>query len=193
MRSAYSGVAAFDGGAWITHNLGSNSLTTDRVNTLATDSLGRVWVATTYGLSVFDGSQWQKYKMDNFDLIDNGIAFVAVERDGPPLPPPVEKEKGSIIGIFPVPGARMEICVQPVAEPFSGETPCSGQPFTLSIRSEANGDFVFENVPPGYYYLFADTGDSWADLNNGFGSEQILVEPGEPYDLGLLEITQDPQ
>jgi hypothetical protein len=131
--------------------------------------------------------------MDNFDLIDNDIAFVVVERDGPPLPPPVEKEKGSIIGILPLPGARIEICVQLVVEPFSGDTPCSGQPFTLAIRSEANGDFVFENVPPGYYYLFADTGDSWADLNSGFGSKRILVEPGEIYDLGLLEITMDPQ
>jgi hypothetical protein len=128
--------------------------------------------------------------------MDNRVTFVSVERDGPTLPPPVDKPKGSITGRFPMTSSLIVICTEPAPETFSGDTPCSGQPFILSTQSYMDGSFVFENVPPGYYYLYAETGDNdWAGLleDSGFDLERILVKPGEQYDLGPLEITQEGQ
>ncbi len=193
MSSSNQGVSYFDGGKWSNHNRANYSLSTDRVSGLVTDTLGRVWVGTRYGLSVFDGSQWQTYRMDNSELMDNRVTFVSVERDGPILPPPLDKPKGSITGRFPMTNALIVICTEPAPETFSGDTPCSGQPFILSTQSYADGSFVFENVPAGYYYLYAETGnDDWAGLleENGVDFERIRVKPGEPYDLGQLEITE---
>ncbi len=188
------GLAAFDGETWSSYSRETKSLSTDKIYALTTDSLGRVWVGTTYGLSVFDGSQWQTYRMDNSDLVDNRIGFIVVERDGPVLPPTADKEAGSVTGKLPLRGKRVEICAEAVDDTFFGETPCAGQPFSLSTRSDEEGYFVFENVPAGFYYLFGETNNGWAKLIDeiGFG-ERILVKAGEQYDLGQLQITQDGQ
>jgi hypothetical protein len=195
MGSSTQGASFFDGGKWSNHNRTTQSLSTDKVSALTTDTLGRVWVGTRYGLSVFDGSQWRTYRMDNSDLMDNRVTFVSVERDGPTLPPPLDKPKGSIMGRFPMINSLIVICTEPAPETFLGDTPCSGQPFVLSAQSYMDGSFVFENVPPGYYYLYAKTGADWAGLleDNGFNLQRILVKPGEQYDLGSLEITEDGQ
>jgi hypothetical protein len=147
-------------------------------------------VGTVYGLSVFDGSNWQTYRMDNADLLDNRIGFIAVERDGPNFPPPVDKEKGSITGKLPLRSKRVQICIYYV-EKFSGKTPCDGQPFYLSTVTDEEGFFNFENVPAGYYYFIGETNNGWAKLTDdaGFG-ERILVKPGEQYDIGELELIQ---
>ncbi|MBK8783050.1 MAG: hypothetical protein IPO22_14870 [Anaerolineales bacterium] len=182
------GVAVFDGATWSSYNRDTQNLSNNRITALATDSLGRVWAGTWYGLSVFDGSQWQTYRMDNADLLDNRITFVAVERDGPTLPSPVEKQKGSLTGTLPIPGKRVELCSEAIDNP-SGNTPCAGQAFSMSTQSNNQGVFIFENIPPGYYYLIAETGNGWAELFDQLGvfSEMVLIKPGELYDLGTLE------
>jgi len=186
-----TGVRMFDGQAWSQHNQETHSLSSTRVAALVADSLGRVWVATTYGLSVFDGSQWQTYRMDNTDLADNRIAFVVVERDGPTLLPPVEKVHGSLTGTLPLKYKRVELC-NIYADSFpSDSTPCAAAPFHMSASSDGQGVFLFENVPPGYYYMVAETNSGWAKLVGelGFFAERVLVLPGEQLNLGRLVLT----
>lgn len=193
MSSAIEGVSYFDGAKWLNQNRTNLSLSSDKVSGMVSDTHGRVWVGTGYGLSIFDGSQWQTYRMDNSDLIDNKITFVSVEHDGPALPALLDKPKGSISGKFPMTNAQIVICTEPAPETFTGETPCSGQPFILSTQSYIDGSFFMENVPPGYYYLYAETGDrEWAGLleDKGFDLQRILIEPGQLYELGPLEITE---
>lgn len=185
------GLASYDGQTWSSYNMETHSLSSDTVTALAADSLGRVWAGTSYGLSVFDGSQWQTYRMDNSDLLDNKVAFVVVERDGPTLAPPVDKEKGSLTGKLPLRYKRVELCIDYVAGKFSGETPCSGQLFFLSTRTDEQGFFSFENVPAGYYSIVAETNNGWAKYFEESGSEWVLIRPGEQYDLGELELTQN--
>jgi len=199
MGTSISGASMFDGNAWSDYTRQSGDLPTDDVNGVAADSQGRVWFATTYGLVVFDGSTWQTYRMENSDLADNEIKFVVVVKDGPTLPALVEKESGSMTGKLedaanqPLAGMRVEICVESLGSEFSGETPCSDQPFFLSTETDANGVFTFENVPSGYYVLVAETGDSWAQLTTefGFGSERTPIEPGQAYDIGTLTLEEE--
>jgi hypothetical protein len=188
LGASYQGLAVFDGKAWSSYNRETQNLLSNTITALAVDSLGRVWVGTEYGLSVFDGSGWQTYRMDNADLLDNQVTFVAVERDGPTLPPLVDKAKGSLTGTLPVIGKHVELCSEFVSS-ASGNTPCAGQPFSMSTQSNDQGVFVFENVPAGYYYLLAETDNGWVKLvdQSGSYSETVLITPGELYDLGVLE------
>jgi hypothetical protein len=188
MGAFYKGVAVFDGKAWSSYNRETQNLLSNRITALTADSLGRVWVGTGYGLAVFDGSGWQTYRMDNADLLDNHVTFVAVERDGPTLPPLVDKAKGSLTGILPVMGKHVELCSEFINDPY-GITPCAEQPFSMSTQSNDRGVFVFENVPAGYYYLLAETDNGWVKLvdQSASYSETVLITPGKLYDLGELE------
>ena len=142
----------------------------DYITSISADSGGRVWLSTSYGLAAFDGANWQTFLMSNSDLGNNDIEFVLATNDGPAtLPAPEEKAKGSLTGKLemadgtPLADATVEICVETLASTFSGETPCSDQPFFLSTKTDANGVFLIENVPAGYYVIVAETDDgSWA-------------------------------
>ncbi len=102
--------------------------------------------------------------------------------------PENKKQKGSLTGTLPIPGKRVELCSEAIDNP-SGNTPCAGQSFSMSTQSNNQGVFIFENIPPGYYYLLAETGNGWAELFDQLGvfSEMVLIKPGELYDLGTLE------
>ncbi len=193
------GVSFFDGIAWTDLSRKSGKLPADNIKDITADSLGRVWVATTYGLAVFDGKDWRTYRMDNSDLGDNEISFVVVVKDGPSLPAPTPKATGSLTGKLedasgkPLEGMRVEICVESLGTQFSGETPCSEQPFFLVTKTDSDGSFTFSDVPAGYYVLVAETGDGWAQLTTefGFGSERTPILAGENYDIGTLTLTEE--
>lgn len=194
-----SGVYQFDGTAWVHHDRASERLLSDYVTSIAGDSGGRVWLGTSYGLTMFDGVNWQTLLMSNSGLGDNDVNFVLVSNDGPVLPALEEKAKGSLIGKLekadgtPLVDATVEICVETLASTFSGDTPCSDQPFFLTAKTGADGTFLIENVPAGYYVIVAETGDgSWAQLTDEFGisSERTLIEAGEQVDIGTLTLEE---
>ena len=192
------GVSMYNGNAWVDFNRKLESLPSDNIRDLAADSQGRVWVATTYGLVIIDGDNRQTYRMENSAVGDNEIEFVVVVKDGPTLPATTVQQPGSMTGKLekadgaPLSGMRVEICVESLGSQFSGETPCSDQPFFLSTETDASGVFAFENIPVGYYVLVAETGDGWAQLTTefGIGSERTPILAGESYDIGTLTLEE---
>lgn len=197
--TSINGLSMYNGNTWVDFNRKLGTLPSDKIRGLAADSLGRVWAATTYGLVVFDGDTRETYRMENSDIGDNELRFVVIVKDGPSLPAIAEKQTGSMTGKLekpggaPLPGMRVEICVETLASQFSGDTPCSDQPFFLSTTTDTSGVFSFENVPAGYYVFVAETGDGWAQLTTqfGFGSERTPIMAGEDYDIGTLTLEED--
>jgi hypothetical protein len=195
-----SGVYQFDGTAWIQHDRASEHLRSDYVTSISGDSGGRIWLGTSYGLTVFDGANWQTLLMSNSGLGDNDINFVLVTNDGPALLPALEeKAKGSLTGKLEkadgtsLADITVEICVETLSSSFSGETPCSDQPFFLSTKTGADGVFLIENIPAGYYIIVAETGDgSWAQLTDEYGitSEKTLIQAGEKVDIETLTLEE---
>lgn len=193
------GVHSYNGSTWTVNNRSSNTVLSDFVTSIAADSGGRVWIGTTYGLTVFDGANWQTFLMSNSGLGDNDVEFVVVTKDGPALPAFEEKPPGSLTGVLenadgtPVADVTVEICVETLASTFSGDTPCSDQPFFLSTKTDSNGTFLIENVPAGYYVIVAETApDNWAQLTDQFGisSERTLIQAGEAYDIETLTVEE---
>jgi ligand-binding sensor domain-containing protein len=193
------GVYNFDGTSWAQHDRASETVLSNHVASISADSGGRVWFGTSYGLTVFDGAQWQTFLMKNSGLGDNNIAFVVSTKDGPALPPLEEKANGSLTGKLektdgtPLADATVEICVETLASTFTGDTPCSDQPFFLSTKTDPQGVFLIENVPAGYYVIVADTGGgNWAQLTDQFGisSERTLIQAGEARDIRTLTVEQ---
>jgi hypothetical protein len=86
LGSASNGVSVYNGNTWVDFNRRLGTLPSDRIRDVVADSQGRVWVATTYGLVVFDGDQRQVYRMDNSEIGDNELRFVVVVNDGPAIP-----------------------------------------------------------------------------------------------------------
>ncbi len=197
-RTLIDGVYLFDDNTWIHYDRVSEELRSDDIKSISADSGGRVWFGTSYGLTIFDGANWQTLLMSNSSLHDNDIEFVAVTNDGPALPALEEKAKGSLTGTLedasntPMADMRVEICVETIGSSFLGDTPCSDQPFFLSTQTDANGVFLFENVPAGYYVIVAETDTGWAQLTDEFGitSERTLIEAGEQYDIETLTLEE---
>ena len=190
------GAYVFDGTAWTHYDRTSENLRSNDVASITADSSGRVWFGTSYGLTVFDGANWQTFLMSNSSLHDNDIQFIVVTNDGPALPALEEKANGSLTGKLedanntPMADMRVEICVETIGSSFNGDTPCSDQPFFLTTKTDANGVFLFENVPAGYYVIVAETTTGWAQLTDEFGitSEKTLIQAGEAYDIETLTL-----
>jgi hypothetical protein len=196
MGTLTSGVSLLDGSAWTAYDRSSSNLLSNHVQSMAGDSSGRLWLGTSYGLTVYDGANWQTFLMSNSGLGDNDVRFVILTKDGPTLPALEEKENGSLTGTLehadgtPLADAVVEICVETIASTFFGDTPCSDQPFFLSTRTDANGVFLIEDVPAGYYVIVAETATGWAQLVDNFGiaSERTLIQAGEQYDVQTLTL-----
>ena len=193
------GAYLYDGNSWAHHDRASEHVLSNDIASISADSGGRVWLGTSYGLSVFNGADWQTFLMSNSGLGDNNIDFVLVSNDGPALPALEEKAKGSLTGTLekadgtPLADVTVEICVETLASTFSGDTPCSDQPFFLSTKTTADGTFLIENVPAGYYVIVAETSaDSWAQLTDQYGitSEKTLIQAGEQYDIKTLKLEE---
>lgn len=192
------GVLVFENGTWTSYTM-DKGLSSNTVYAVAPDANGRVWLATSYGLDVFDGEAWQVYRMDNSDLNDTDLRAAITLAGGPALPEPLAKDPGKITGHATLPdgspmaNAAVEICVEILASSFSGDTPCSDQPYMQSTTTDADGNFTFDNVPVGWYILTMNTGDGWAQLTTSLGliSERIPVEPGETIDVGEIFIQED--
>lgn len=191
-----NGIYVVEKGAWKNFTFQNSDLSSDSITALAVDKQGRVWASTEYGLSILTGDAWTVFRMDNSALPVNDLRGAVVMGTGPALPSTQEKPAGSLTGQVkqedgtPVANSDVEICVEILGSTYFGDTPCADQPFFLTGKTDVQGKFIFENVPPGYYTLVMKVGDQWAQLTGNIGlvSEQVLVEPGEMTDVGTITI-----
>jgi hypothetical protein len=152
------------------------------------DRRGRLWVVTSYGLDVYDGSGWIAYQMHTADLYSNLADAILIFGDGPGLTALTQKTPGSVHGKLVNSDSTVyaqkyvEICVGSVVFRYSGATPCAGrQSFNDLTIVDKNGDFEFLDVPVGKYNLFIEiSNNSWAD----FG--QFEINPGEKTEFGEI-------
>jgi hypothetical protein len=132
-------------------------------------------------------------------MVDHDIAHVAVVADGPAtLPELVDKGTGSMSGSVELNGAPaaeslVEICVMPLYSSFTGDTPCSDQPLFFQAVTDSDGNFIFEDVPEGYYIIVFETDDGWAQITNefGIGSERVPIVAGEELEVGTLFVEEE--
>lgn len=195
-----NGLFILDNGNWSEYSEEMGSLSSDHVRSVATDALGRVWVGGTWGLQVIDDITWTTFRMSNSDLVDQDVYAIAVVGDGPALPEPVEEEAGSISGRLvyedgiPLANTTIEICIETLGSTYTGETPCSEQPFMLSGQTDADGNFTITGVPSGFYILTVQTGPgSWAQLVGftGVFSERVRVDPGQDSNIEDITVQMD--
>lgn len=67
---------------WTHYNSASicNQLHNNDVNDIVIDSNGKIWFATAYGVSTFDGENWKTYsKIDG--MIDNSVYTLAIDKN----------------------------------------------------------------------------------------------------------------
>lgn len=186
------GITIVDGATMTNVNHQFDGLSSDRIHSAAIDAAGRIWFGTEYGLSVWDGTRWHIYRMDNSGLVSNQITSLAIVDSGPGLPEPIEKGNGEIIGRIPTaPNTAVEICVEVIFKSYRTETPCTGQPFVLQTTTDAEGEFRFENVPVGRYNLTVacvnvpcNPTTKWEFLFSS--NKQILVVENSVTDVGVV-------
>jgi hypothetical protein len=180
---------------WATKKIDSKSPVYNGVTSLAVDGVGRIWAGTEYGLAVYDGKNWLAYHMHTADLKSNYIEAITVYGD-PGLPELVNKPNGSLSGRITsksgasTGGLTVEVCVTSFGIFYSGNTPCSRQPFHRSVTTDSNGYFNFADLPAGVYYLTFKMGREWKYMTSGFGigSASYLVEPGKNTRIEEMQV-----
>jgi hypothetical protein len=189
-----NGLFMLEDGDWTRYTRENGDLSSDTVRAIAVDSRKRVWVGTAYGLNVFDGKTWQTYDMSTSGMIDNDISVLEIEGPGPDLPKPAATKTGALSGIVtngktPAAGIELQVCVEFISSSFRGDSPCEGQPFSKTTKSDKDGKFTFDKLPAGYYgVVFKQANGKWARLvkPGGIGSERVLVPAnGEAESLSL--------
>jgi hypothetical protein len=195
-----NGLQLFRDGSWATVGIEDGSLPSRRVNDVAVDEQGRLWAATSYGLTVYDGTVWQSYQMHTADLIDNALQTIAVGGGGPPLPPPAATAPGALRGALrdvdgttPLADRPVEICAAPISTFLIDDAPCAGQAYVRTVLSDDSGRFVFTDLPAGRYALtFAVRPDAWGFYAGRFGfATRALVPAGSDINLGDLVYDPD--
>ncbi len=187
------GIVIFNGASTTRINRANDELSSDGVGALAIDDLGRVWVGTEYGLNIWDGTEWISYDMDSSDLMNNAIEAMAVLGAGPQLPAHVNHENGALVGRVPVSDKQVELCVEAIYSSYDGDTPCDGQPLAFQTSADADGQFIFDDVPVGNYLIAFETDDGWVEVKGeyGLGAQFFPVRSAETTDVGELTIEEE--
>lgn len=122
-------------------------------NKMAMDGSGRLWLGTSLGAVIVDAqgaiSQWEAGRVAGLSLFR--VKSLVVAGKGPKLPTLGPKVRGTVKGkiIGAGAGVRLEMCPGAgVLKKFYGRTPCVYDPLRVRATTDAQGNFVFENVAP---------------------------------------------
>jgi hypothetical protein len=167
--------------------IGEEALNVNLIKAMQFDRQGRLWLATDYGLFVYDGSVLTAYHMHTADLYANTADAMIILGDGPQLPALALKAPGSVHGklvnLDPTSYTNMqvEICLEDVGFTFYSVTPCANQDFHALTTVEADGKFMFTDIPVGKYYLMIQVSStSWSNMG------EFEVKPGTVTEFGEI-------
>jgi hypothetical protein len=183
--------------SWVLQ-FGRGALKDREIEAMQFDRRGRLWVNTDYGLYIHDGSTWTAYHTFTSDLYANDALSIIVLGDGPQLPPLTPKSPGSVRGKLVNPNSttsyanlKVEICLDSSRGRFF-LTPCERQAYHALTTMDADGNFLFTDVPVGKYYLMIEVSpSSWSRMKDasspslGRGTE-FEVYPGTETQLGEI-------
>ena len=79
-----AGVSVYDGTTWTTYDTSNSKIAHDTVRSITVGPVGRVWLATDGGVSVYDNSSgtWKSYSTFNSSLVHNSVYDIAVDERG---------------------------------------------------------------------------------------------------------------
>jgi hypothetical protein len=166
-----------------------------RLRHMEFDRQGRLWIATNYGVGIYDGATWKIYHTYTSNLYINEISELHILGDVSQLPALKHKTFGSIRGTLvsetqtPFTDALVEICINA----FAGYSICSDQDDSVN----ADGSFVISNIPPGIYRLHFKISAKWytivgAETSRYFSPDlsapslEITVNEGQETNLGEI-------
>ncbi len=118
--------------------------------------------------------------MHSSDLLDNRVESLLVTGLGPPLPEPVDRRYGAIVGQGES-NRRVEACAEIPAMFYFKGTPCSNQPFVRGTITDEEGRFTIAGLPVGRYYITWQVDENrWSVLDG-----RVLVEAGRQTHVTL--------
>lgn len=160
-----------------------------KVEAVATDASGRVWVSTDHGVAIIGADDAVTvWPPGAIPTLAGEVRGIYVEAGGPALPKVGDVQRGILTGKVMragkvVPGATVEVCRRP--DTMFGTTPCSKAPFSLSTKTNATGEFKFAAVPVGAYRFAVTAGGPWTTTQipccQGMKAEKV-------HDVGAIEL-----
>lgn len=143
-----------------------------RLEGLAVDAAGRIWLAGEHALVVLDsaGKVLERYGPGTLDGVSSRLTHVAVTKGGPlrlpnklnPLPHPVRGKITLYKSGAPLSGARVDLC--------SAILGCSTATWKRSTRSAHDGSFRFDDALPGQLYIHVQLPPGLAECESPFTS-----------------------
>lgn len=122
-------------------------------NALEVDGTGRTWLGTSLGPVLIDAQgavhQWEPGRVPGLSLYR--VKAIVVAGKGPTLPTLGPKVRGTVKGQIRGAGAGVAVEMCPgagVLKKFYGRTPCIYDALRVRATTDAQGNFVFENVAP---------------------------------------------
>ncbi len=159
------------------------------IYSVAVDDAGTLWLGSTYNLLIIDpDGTYHSFRMNNTGMLDSAVSRIAVQGT-PPMPPLVQQPTGSLTGTVigdgkPVGNAELEACTID----YGTDTPCSGDPDYVTVKTDAKGVFTFADLPRGRYTLYIKKGDvGWTSLadKDGYYLSPVFID-GETVDVGTV-------
>ncbi|MEZ4369149.1 MAG: hypothetical protein R2939_23120 [Kofleriaceae bacterium] len=181
------------GGVPITTDAPTLGLEAKRLDVLAVDGNGRVWLGTDHGLAVIDaaGKLLQQYRPGTLPGVTGKVSVVAVIGGGPALPAPSTAVTGNVVGKVlrdgqPVVGAAIELCASPST--MFRKTPCGDATLARAATTGKDGTFRLTDVPVGKHGFAIKPDDTWRILIGGECCAKLTA--GADYDVGSITLDE---
>ncbi|MBU1227664.1 MAG: hypothetical protein KJ698_10720 [Actinobacteria bacterium] len=190
-----NGLAVYEGGRWSMIDKSTPGLDTDRIRSAYRDDSGRLWLGTSWGVTVLDGDAGAAYTMATSGLAGNCVEYLVVGGDGPMLPAPTEPRVGSLTGLLlengaPTAGRDVVLCTDPPSTIFSGDHPCSGHVFSAVTTTGDDGVYTFTDVPIGSYEIAWQVDETtWRSYL--IGGEEPVIREGEMTQLSAVDLADE--
>ncbi len=187
------GVERYSGG--IATEIGlDDGLSSDDVRDIHVDTAGRLWFATSYGITMIADGESRTYRVDNSGLLDNDVYTIAVGDGGPALPADAPEDWGTLTGTMldadgePLVDMTVEVCVEILYSNFQADTPCGDHPYFAGALTDADGAFEIANLRAGRYTMSLLPPNGWTFVEDASTAARYVAVAGEVTDVGTIRL-----